>query len=71
MINSFVTFDGFTHVSNAEKVFEELPKINTMKTSVLDFLIVTVYPKSLTLSSLSLDILSELQTNISSNSLVD
>ena len=44
---------------------------NTMKASVLGFLRVSVYSKLLTLYSLSLDVVSELHTNVSSNSLVD
>ena len=44
---------------------------NNMKASVLGFLRVSAYSKLLTLYSLSLDVVSELDTNVSSNLLVD
>ena len=70
MINSFVTFDGFPHVIQRWKSVWRASQ-NTMKASVLGFLRVYVYSKLLTLSSLSLDVMSELHTNVSSKSLVD
>ena len=70
MINSFVTFDGFPHVIQPWKSVWRASQSN-MKVSVLGFLRVSVYSKLLTLYSLSLDVVSELHTNVRSNSLVD
>ena len=68
MINSFVTFEGFPHfIQRWKSVWRAFQ--STMKASVLGFL--RVYSKLPMLYLISLDVVSELHTNVSSNSLVD